>query len=167
MVGAINPNNTQTLAAQIQSAKSASLQLAPGESMPREGGGSSTLTNGPTSSAEPQKDPTPGPNKISTTVIVGIIVGVVAFLALCAALFFFIGRSKSLKEIVRKHDEGAQMKPVGVGGHAGYAELGVGMHQFPAPPQTPQSGYYNQGDWGSPAPAYSSPVVGHAGLQFR
>ncbi|KAH7089893.1 hypothetical protein FB567DRAFT_590684 [Paraphoma chrysanthemicola] len=165
MVGAINPNSTQTLAAQIQSAKSATLQLAPGDAIPREGGASSTPTS--TSGPPSQQNPTP-PHKLSTTIIVGIIVGIVAFIGLCAALFFFIGRSKSLKEIVRKHDEGAQMKPVGVGvvGNSGYSELGVAMHQFPVPPQTPQSGYQNEGAWGSPAPAYSSPVVGHAGLHF-
>ncbi|KAF2033459.1 hypothetical protein EK21DRAFT_58446 [Setomelanomma holmii] len=172
MLGAINPNSTQTLAKQIQAAKEATLQLAPGEAMPREGGASnSSPTSTSTSTAQDPQNQGPGPNsKISTAVIAGITVGIVAFLAICAALFFFIGRSKSLKEIVRKHDEGAQMKPVGVGvgGNAGYAELGVGMQQFPVPPGTPQSGYHGDalGVWGSPAPAYASPAVGVAGMKL-
>lgn len=148
MVGAINPNATQTLQGQIDVAKTAKFQVAPGQPMPKEGGAS------PTESATPNAQ---SGHKISTTVVIGIAVGIVLFLALCAALFFFVGRSRSLKEVVKRHDDGATMKPVGVGG--GYTELGMAPHHrqstFPQPPQTPQSPYAQ--DFGSPLPPYASP----------
>jgi len=148
MVGAINPNSTQTLEKQIEAARNAKFQVAPGEPMPNEGG------------ASPTPDPQPaGPSKISKGVIIGIAVGIVAFIGMCAALSFFIGRSKSLKEVVRRQDEGAVMKPVGVGG--GYTELGYQHSAFPQPPQTPQAGYPQ--DFGSPLPAYASPHMGLSG----
>ncbi|KAH8716961.1 hypothetical protein GQ44DRAFT_624454 [Phaeosphaeriaceae sp. PMI808] len=164
MVGVINPNSTQTLAAQIVSAKSAHFQVAPGQPIPKEGG--TTVANGPTStpSPAPSSDPGTGGHKTPMGVIIGIAVGIVAFLGLCAALFFFIGRHKSMKEIVRKHDEGASMKPVGVGG--GYTELGfVQSSAFPQPPQTPQ-GVYPQ-DFGTPLPAYSSPHLANSHMSMN
>ncbi|KAF2826406.1 hypothetical protein CC86DRAFT_394386 [Ophiobolus disseminans] len=150
MVGAINPNSTQTLEKQIEAAKNAKFQYAPGQPMPSEGGNTS-----PSDPSSPQHD---RPYKISTIVVIGVAVGIVAFIGMCAALFFFIGRSKSLKEVVRKQDDGAAMKPVGVGG--GYTELGY--QHFPQPPQTPHGGYPQ--DFGTPLPAYSSPHMGNAGL---
>lgn len=153
MVGAINPNATQTLQGQIDSAKAATFEVEPGKSMPKEGGAS------PSESASPNSQ---SGHKISTTVIIGIAVGIVLFLVLCGALFFFVGRSRSLKEVVKRHDDGATLKPVGVGG--GYTELGMAPHHrqstFPQPPQTPQSPYAQ--DFGSPLPPYASPHMSHA-----
>ncbi|KAH7411652.1 hypothetical protein DE146DRAFT_627705 [Phaeosphaeria sp. MPI-PUGE-AT-0046c] len=148
MVGAINPNATQTLQGQIDAAKTAKFQVQPGQPLPKEGGAS------PSESASPNAQ---SGHRLSTTVVIGIAVGIVLFLALCAALFFFVGRSRSLKEAVKRHDDGANMKPVGVGG--GYTELGMSPHHrqsmFPQPPQTPQSPYPQQ--FGSPLPPYASP----------
>jgi plastocyanin len=153
MIGAINPNATQTLQGQIDAAKNAKFQVQPGQPLPKEGGAS------PSESASPHGG---SGHKISTTVIVGIAVGIVLFLVLCGALFFFVGRSKSLKEVVKRHDDGATMKPVGVGG--GYTELGMAPHHrqstFPQPPQTPQNPYLQ--DYGSPLPPYASPYMSHA-----
>jgi hypothetical protein len=68
--------------------------------------------------AAPSSSPavrTKSANKIYTTRIVGVSVGGAAFVGLCATQFFFIGCNKSLKEVVRRHNEGTVMKPVEVG----------------------------------------------------
>jgi hypothetical protein len=155
MVGAINPNSTQTLEAQIASAKSAQFQVKPGDPMPKEG--DSTHPNDPSSTPSPstgaQSD---GRSRLRTSVIIGIAVGIVAFLGLCAALFFYIGRSKSLKDAIRRRDEGATMKPVGVGG--GYTGLGYSdprQSAFSPLLHTPQ-GVYPQ-DFAGPLPTFASP----------
>lgn len=148
MVGAINPNSTQTLEMQIGYAKSADYQLAPGEAAPREGVASST----PSSISESS-----GGKRISTGLMIGIAVGVVAFLAMCAALFFFIGRSRSLKESVKKHNERSMMKPIGVGG-GGYHDLSM-QHQNTHPQSQVTGGPYSptpaQAEFGTPLPAYN------------
>jgi hypothetical protein len=41
---------------------------------------------------------------LSGGAIAGIVVGAVAFLVICAALFFFVGRTKSLKEVLKRND---------------------------------------------------------------
>jgi hypothetical protein len=106
MVGVINPNETQTLDAQIQSAKDADFMLAPGEDIPTEA--SSTLSGTTTPTSTPSASSTPahsgGSSKLSGGAIAGIVVGAVAFLAICAALFFFVGRTKSLKEVLERKD---------------------------------------------------------------
>lgn len=94
MVGAINPNATQTLDEQTQSAKQANLKLAPGEPMPKEGGSTATATPSPGASSSV---PSPPPishvhnHELSTAAVAGIAVGAAAFLIICAALFFFSG----------------------------------------------------------------------------
>jgi hypothetical protein len=104
MVGVINPNDTQTLDGQIKAAQSAGFQVAPGDPIPNEA--TSTLGNGPT--AAPSVPSTPvssgGSHKLSGGVIAGIVIGAIAFLLICAALFYFVGRSKSLGEVIRRQD---------------------------------------------------------------
>jgi hypothetical protein len=152
MVGVINPNSTQTLDLQIAAAKVAKFELAPGMKMP-DGGA-------PTSSAAPTHSNT-GVHKLSTGAVVGISLGVAAFLALCAALFFFIGRSKTLKEAVHRQDQGTMMKPVGVGGpEMGHAQMP------PQSPQGPSSPVYRQPEYASPLPPYVSPQPHHAQLNM-
>jgi len=107
MVGVINPNSTQTLASQVQAAAQADFQIAPGEPIPAEA--SSSLTNPSTSTPTSTSTPNSGGSgggghALSTGAIVGIAVGGAAFLILCAALFFFVGRSKTLKETIRRQD---------------------------------------------------------------
>jgi hypothetical protein len=140
MVGAINPNQTQTLNGQIEAAKVARVEYAPRSDPPREG--------------EVEKQG----NKLSTGVIVGIAVGGAAFLGICAALFFFMGRATELKEIVKRGDEGSMMNPVGFGRHAYFGAL---EHRQSAFSQS-QGGYLQSPggcpqDFGSPLPAYTSP----------
>ncbi|KAF2795912.1 hypothetical protein K505DRAFT_416167 [Melanomma pulvis-pyrius CBS 109.77] len=110
MVGVINPNAMTSLARQRQLALDSSYMLQPGDPFPAE---ASIL---PTSSTTPSPSPLPTPpggsgssssssskKGLSPAAIAGISVGAVCVLILGALLFFFIGRSRSLKEeMVRK-----------------------------------------------------------------
>ena len=81
MVGAINPNSTQTLASQIQAAQNADFQLAVGDPVPNEA--TSTILNGPTSTSttNPSSGGSGGTH-LSGGAIAGIVVGAVAFLVI-------------------------------------------------------------------------------------
>lgn len=128
MVGVINPNDTQTLDKQIIAAKEAGFQVKPGDPIPAEGTASlhSSATSSPT--GPPPSNGSHG-HSLSGGAIAGIVVGGIAFLIMCAALFFYVGRTKSLKEVI-KHKE-ATMSPTL------YSE-GFGGPQSPGYPQTPQ-----------------------------
>ncbi|KAF1833145.1 hypothetical protein BDW02DRAFT_395779 [Decorospora gaudefroyi] len=144
MVGVINPNSTQTLAKQVQAAASADFQVAPGEPIPGEA--SSTLLSAPTSTASPPPSGGGGEgHTLSTGAIVGIAVGGVAFLVICAALFFFVGRSKSLKEAVKRQDTTNRDPHISqhdgsTYGNGGLASPGVQSPGY-ASPQPTQSEY--------------------------
>jgi hypothetical protein len=154
MVGVINPNSTQTLAGQILAAKNAKSERAPGEQAP---------------TAETSATPTPhvgSHGALTTGMIIGIVIGIVALVGVCAALCFFIGRHKSMKEALKRSDAVAMTKLVGVGGDMGQgSQKNQCMSSFPQapsftqPPQTPL-GEYPQ-DFGSSLPAYGSPHMGH------
>ncbi|KAH7393016.1 hypothetical protein BKA66DRAFT_318641 [Pyrenochaeta sp. MPI-SDFR-AT-0127] len=134
MVGAINPNGTQTLDAQIRAARSADFQVAPGEAVPKEA--TSSLVNGPTASASSTSAPPSGggSSSLSGGAIAGIVVGGVAFLAICGALFYFVGRSKSLKEVIKRQDATVRTSTTpGPGG----PEMGQHYSQQAAYPQQP------------------------------
>ncbi|KAF1926569.1 uncharacterized protein M421DRAFT_422543 [Didymella exigua CBS 183.55] len=141
MVGAINPNTTQTLASQIQAAKNADFQLAVGDPVPNEA--TSTILNGPTST--PTSSSTGGGTHLSGGAIAGIVVGAVAFLVICAALFFYVGRSKSLKEVLKHQGANA--------GNPNRASTpGPDMGYMPHDQNVPR--------YGSPAPPYGQHNVG-------
>lgn len=141
MVGAINPNSTQTLASQIQAAKNADFQLAVGDPVPNEA--TSTILNGPTGSSTPSSSG--GGTHLSGGAIAGIVVGAVAFLVICAALFFYVGRSKSLKEVIKRQDANA--------GNPNRASTpGPDMGYMPHDQNVPR--------YGSPAPPYGQHNVG-------
>jgi hypothetical protein len=79
MVGAINPNSTQTLDAQIRAAAKADFEVAPGEPVPKEA------------------SPTPNSHhssRLSSAAIVGVVFGGIAFVALCAGLLFYMARRR-------------------------------------------------------------------------
>jgi hypothetical protein len=146
MVGVINPNSTQTLASQVHAAAAADFQVAPGEPIPAEA--TSTLSNAPTSTgtSTPNSGGNGGGHTLSTGAIVGIAVGGVAFLAICAALFFFVGRSKSLKEVIKRQDATNNYDPnmSQQYGGSGYGHGGLASPGFP-----------------SPSPGYATPPPGH------
>lgn len=160
MVGVINPNSTQTLASQVQAAAAADFQVAPGDPIPAEA--TSTLSNAPTSTGTappPSGGGHGGGPSLSTGAIVGIVIGGVAFLAICAALFFFVGRSKSLKEVIKQRDTMNTHDPnmSQQYGHGGLASPGF---QSPAPGYaTPPPGHYPDYGFNSP-PGYGQHNVG-------
>jgi hypothetical protein len=114
MVGAINPNISTSVVVQRQMALNAAYQLSPGEPFPAEG--SPTAEPSPTNNPEPAPETThshpgststappvytsPPPHPHSTSlkpgVIAGIVIAGIAVLVLAGALFFFIGRAKTL-----------------------------------------------------------------------
>ncbi|OCK79598.1 hypothetical protein K432DRAFT_382938 [Lepidopterella palustris CBS 459.81] len=116
MVGVVNPNKTQTLATQKAFAANSSFMLNPGEPIPAEASGistmsltttipSSTSTSTPTGLAAASQTPSSSSHhSLSGGAIAGIAVGAAALLALCGALFFFVGRAKSLKEVLERKD---------------------------------------------------------------
>lgn len=103
MIGVINPNSTQTFAKQLEAAKEATFQVKPGDPVPAEGTQSlhATGTAAPSNNASNSNH---HHNSLGAGAIAGIVVGAVAFLALCAALFFYVGRAKSLKEVIKYKD---------------------------------------------------------------
>jgi len=157
MVGVINPNDTQTLDAQIQSAETADFQVAPGQPIPSEAT-STTFVNAPTAtpststSSAPTPAPSGGSHKLSGGAIAGIVIGAIAFLAICAALFYFVGRSKSLKEVLKRQD--ATVKPNQPDTHQSMTTYGAGGLASPGFSQNQSSGFP------SPTP-YSSPNDGY------
>ena len=178
MVGVINPNRTQTLASQVQAAAAADYQVAPGDPIPSEATSTLALpssTSAPTSSSSSSSSSAPAPSggggshTLSTGAIVGIAVGGVAFLIICAALFFFVGRSKSLKEVIKRQDATSANPHMSQYGGSSYGHGGLTSPGFPpghaSPPpgsdygfnSPPQYGQHSVGEqypsgWGSPPP---------------
>jgi hypothetical protein len=109
MIGVINPNSTQTLEAQSKAAGESSFQLKPGDPIPKEA--SHSMPNSPTGLVAPPSSDSNHHGGISGGAIAGIVVGAVAFLVMCAALFFYVGRAKSLKEMVKHKDKEAAAAP--------------------------------------------------------
>jgi hypothetical protein len=79
MVGAINPNGTQTLDAQIRAARGAEIRIAPGEPIPNEGASERHSS------------------KISGEAIAGIVIGGIVSLVVCAAVLIWIIRGRRTK----------------------------------------------------------------------
>lgn len=175
MVGVINPNSTQTLAAQVQAAAQADFQIAPGQPIPAEASStlSSPATSTPTStSASHGGGGGGGGHTLSTGAIVGIAVGGAAFIALCAALFFFVGRSKTLKETLTRHNATNNPHDPHMSQHynTNYGDGGLaspGFQQAPGhhadygfgSPPPPQYGQHSVGEqypsgWTSPGPQH-------------
>ncbi|KAI4746677.1 hypothetical protein E4T50_02964 [Aureobasidium sp. EXF-12298] len=87
MIGSINQNATYSLAAQLASINSSDIMLQPGEAVPDESTPSSTST--PAASHHGVS--------LSNGAIAGIVVAGVFVLALACALFWFVGRHRTLK----------------------------------------------------------------------
>ncbi|KAF2878297.1 hypothetical protein BDV95DRAFT_479492 [Massariosphaeria phaeospora] len=137
MIGVINPNSTQTLAAQ-KKAIEGSIQVTPGDPIPKEG--SATL-HVPGASGSPTAAPAASGGRHSSLgsgAIAGIVVGAVAFLVICAALFFYVGRTKSLKEVLNRKNA-----TVSTTGHDNFG---------PKSPGYPYSPVHNQADYNNLPP---------------
>lgn len=146
MVGVINPNSTQTLQGQIDAAKDASYQLQPGDPIPAE---ATTLhasaTAAPTST--PSSSSSSHGHTLSGGAIAGIVIGGLAFLAICAALFFYVGRTKSLKDVI-KHRDATLKSPGPTEGHFPHSP------GFPPAQFSPNMQHAEAGVGGAPLPAY-------------
>jgi len=117
MVGVINPNATTSYEVQHAMALSAAYMLQPGQPFPAEESSSSSASSStPTYSSTTITSTTaaaatttaaaaaatPSHSTLSSGAIAGIVVGAAAVLSLAAALFFYIGRSKTLKSEVQR-----------------------------------------------------------------
>lgn len=106
MVGVINPLESQSIDKQIATAKKAAYQLAPGEALPVEGAS-------PTSSATPSPSASAAAHKstLSGGAIAGIVIGGLSILAIAMALFYFMGRSKTYKDMFKASRGGTSSHP--------------------------------------------------------
>jgi len=120
MVGVINPNASTSLQKQFEAAVNAPYELAPGQAFPSEGGGSMNNTT-PTGSSSSS-----GGTHLSGGAIAGIVIGGIVVLVLALALFYFVGRNKTYRDILGGHGSSA---PGGQGSQVG--DLGPWN---PAPP---------------------------------
>ncbi|TID20176.1 hypothetical protein E6O75_ATG07636 [Venturia nashicola] len=116
MVAVINPNASVSLATQKQMAKDSAFMLQPGEDFPPEQSStpestsisstSSSSTSSATSAAATATSSSSShKGGLPVGAIAGIAIGGFVVLALAAALFFFIGRTKSLQERVQRQSE--------------------------------------------------------------
>ncbi|EON67878.1 hypothetical protein W97_07375 [Coniosporium apollinis CBS 100218] len=133
MVGVINPNRTTSLETQRGLALQAAYVLNPGDPFPAEasssiaslGYGYPTVTPGssPTgATTSPTAAASTGGTKLGTGAIVGIAIGGAVILLLAAALFYFFGRSRSLKQQLNRDSATVPTST---------------SHQFASPPMSP------------------------------
>jgi hypothetical protein len=102
MVGAINPTNSTPIANQQKLAKGSAYMLNPGEPFPAEAPLPSNIPG-----ATPVPVPIAAPAKksgLSAGAVAGIVVGAISVVVLAALLFFFGGRTKTLKDEVERKD---------------------------------------------------------------
>ncbi|KAK2020745.1 hypothetical protein LX32DRAFT_294603 [Colletotrichum zoysiae] len=87
MIGAVNPNITQTFETQMQYTSNTSIELAPGDPFPSE-------------VPHPTAESTVTPNKtLAAGQMIGIVVGAVAILLIVAGLAFFFCRHRRQRQI--------------------------------------------------------------------
>ncbi|KAL9075643.1 MAG: hypothetical protein Q9161_001394 [Pseudevernia consocians] len=120
MVAVINPNDSVSLATQKEDASNAQYMLAPGQPFPSEAGVPSgdvnpgTNANATTSQSSSTQATTSSAayasytadassQKLSTGAIVGIVIAGVAVAVLVGALFFLLGRQKTMLQFMRRN----------------------------------------------------------------
>jgi hypothetical protein len=188
MVGVINPNEEVDLNKQKQAAIKAPYQLAPGEAWPAEnakpGAETGTLAGFSKPTATSLSGTTSGSSGhhgLSGGAIAGIVIGAVAVLVLAAALFYFMGRSKTYKDMF-KANQSARSETAGTASQAGdgsgaWAALpvaGSGGHQnrqsyMTQYSQTPSDATfvgYNR-HTGAPEFATEAPIAEHGQYQYQ
>ena len=109
MVGAINPNTSQPLSIQRQNAGQARFALAPGEPFPSEGEepAGNTAPKSPTSSDSPSSTQTVAAaavhgSSLSGGAIAGIVIAAIFVVLLMGAVFFLLGRQKSMIQFLTR-----------------------------------------------------------------
>jgi hypothetical protein len=98
MVGAINPNSSQTFEAQDRAAGKAGIEVAPGEPIPREA--LSTVSVAPAASSQVSAGTSHHAPQLSNAAIVGIALGGFLVIVLAAGAMFCV-----TQKAVRKHKE--------------------------------------------------------------
>jgi hypothetical protein len=133
MVGVINPNSSVSLENQHQAAIAAPYQLAPGQPFPAEGSGTPTAEPSPSAGSSNRGS---NGSHLSSGAIAGIVIGGVVVLLLAAALFYFVGRSKTYRDILGGKGStvpgghGSQMGDLGPWSPAGPISPGLPDQRF-------------------------------------
>jgi hypothetical protein len=174
MVGVINPvtnlhlsmgginlpqNATTPLQTQIDLAKNSTYMLQPGDRFPSEGSQSSEVysstsptatstTSSSTASSTATSSSNGGGSSFPKGAIAGISVGVVAIIGLAAALCFFVGRARTLKETVNRQSIVPSMVSFGAAAGAAPGHLSPAGPP-PAPPSVPSLDPYGGGAYGA------------------
>ncbi|GAB7364715.1 hypothetical protein MBLNU230_g5515t1 [Neophaeotheca triangularis] len=128
MIGSINANASQPISTQIRLAKEAHYALLPGEPFPDEredeltsiaatattatvtatpvgaGADAAEATSDSSDGEDEDESGDGGGSSLSTGAIVGIAIGAVAAVALFAALFFYIGRTRNYKKAIKRKE---------------------------------------------------------------
>ena len=112
MIGVINPNKTFTLAAQKEYVENATIVLQPGmylgsEASPSSSSSTTSSTTAPTSpavvsSSSSTETDKPSHVSLSTGAIAGIAVGGAVIVVLVGALFWYMSRSRILKQTLEQ-----------------------------------------------------------------
>ncbi|ETS87192.1 hypothetical protein PFICI_01020 [Pestalotiopsis fici W106-1] len=162
MVGAINPNDTYTLAAQKAALADVKYQLSPGESIPSEYGTTTGTGLGSTSTPSSSSSEQHG-SSLSAGAIAGIAIGGAVVLIGAVALIWFCGRKGGIEKGYRKstvaNPPSASMIESNYNGHP----------KSPPPPMYRDSSHYAQSEapYRSMSPAQwsqtGSPHMSYAG----
>ncbi|RDL34599.1 uncharacterized protein BP5553_07727 [Venustampulla echinocandica] len=155
MIGAINPNSTQTLDIQEDFARNSTLAFSPGENFPAEVAPSSTQTSSVTSSASGSPTSTSTPTAaaaaseskppLSGGAIAGITIGGAAVALMAGALFYMCGRQQILKEMIppqreQSHPASPFINHASMASASAYPNKmfdGLDVHRFSGQPSSP------------------------------
>jgi hypothetical protein len=187
MVGVINPNASASVQKQQQLALSSAYMLNPGEPFPAE-----TPSPSDPTSATPSSSSTGNTNekksRLTTRAIIAMSIGSACITVLAALLFFFWGRTKSLKDEVRRRtgtirkadanstrgmsmlESRAELGNTGIEDATNQPYQYPHLHQAPLPPLPPtdngatyqqhqhQNQQYHPHPAYSPGPGYDNPT---------
>ena len=178
MVGVINPNSSVSLQLQKQLASTSEYMLLPGQPFPDEGSATTSGLTVPTSTSSPPATSSSGHPSLSGGAIAGIVIGAIVFVGILIALFYLLGRNKSLMatfkgerkpltnsttsrpDHVSKQDPGMQSLP--------YSQQGSFAPYMGHQDMQAHSAYHRTVGGGMPytnqhgaAPPYNNPSEGH------
>ncbi|KAL1648778.1 Pho80p cyclin [Diplodia intermedia] len=161
----LDDNKSTSLEVQKQKAKDSSFALSPGEKFPDEAASSSVLSGAASATATSKTTATAAAGEHSSSLsggaIAGIVIGAIAVIGIMAALFFYVGRNKSLKEKVGRQP--GPMSPHAAAGSPSMFQSPVGVY----PQSTPYFQRTNMGSMNGGPPSYSPAGdefgTGHAG----